>query len=1326
MRRYTLFLLLLCMHCIARGQTGFDYRYWYDNDYSTMRQGHSATGKWQVDAEMDGLSESLHAIHLQVVDSKGVESAPVTRFFLKTRDISVKQGYYWFDGDRSAQQLSGQVQGVFTIDVAKLTEGFHTFYYQVVGKDGSLSAIVSRSFYKVVVPEAARYRCWVDDDPTTMTTGKYTGAPVLVDISQISEGYHIMRVQIEDVTPSAVVSRPFVKIPQTEGVEYLKCLCVVDDKLYKEENVSSAGGVINWNFDVSSLPQGFHRMQIQVITPSGAATSTYDAYFLRTTTDEEMADMKCVYAIDGSEFYTEAGTLGNGTYHFDLDVSALDDGLHRISYMLSNGLGVSTKAQVQFFMKTPLGGNGITEYWYWLNDQADTNAKKVTLPERKDPFSLITLLPVESLPIRSSLFEFRVEQEKPVVYAKNDFHIRFYDVAGRFVDGTEQFVDYQTKQEVKDITPINNGDHKTVQTPGKDEIHWFKFYAEEGDTVTFRTDQAATLQVFSPEGKEIYSAQGSTSVKYGGCHTWQDGTYYVALHDVTGSRPNTSLDFTHLAKYDVVSYDIAAVGNGGCSTITFKGNGFRDLYAVDFVNEANDSIHAFSIGHESDGTTSVTTDFTDVITGKYTALFHFTKGKKYVYDAITVENAVPIELATEVTFPRSFGHVVTYTCKITNSGNMTAYAVPVYTWLKSKTLNGIYHIDYDGLDLAGIFDGVVTDSLTESEIAELRARSEALGDDHHFLKFWAEDEDNPGDSVFVRSNYFFTNIAPNETKVLRLTISTREVDTYAYFTVPEDWPSYQVAQVEGVAGARARFRAPSKKDKYCCIRSKMECVASLVADGASIANTILQYAPDVSTQVIAAATDCVAGAANKIISTAGTVMCDDNSVEKNFWDKVNAALDGTSTVGTLSSCLSQLLPWKKVKAILDGIGNVAGGTSMAFGLGVDMANCAIAFTSKVPGCPPPPPGGGNSGGGQSHDPNEIFGYLSDAGSHFMTDSIEKVSYRIEFENDTAFATRSAMVVEIRDTLNRQQFDLSSYAPTGIKIGEKVEYLDGESNFVRTIDMRPEINGLVEVAGSYDATKGIMDWKFTSLDPMTMEPTNDPMQGFLPVNYNGNGTGEVTYDIVLRQPLAEETEVKNRASILFDINEPILTPTWTNIIDATAPESRVTDVNLLNDSTAAVSIEASDELSGPWRYDVYVQYGAGSSWWKAAENIPVDSVAEVRIYDGIDHGFYVVATDSAGNVERKEAEREYSLRLSDRIRGDVNGDGQVGIADIVAVTSYMAQTDESITLKDADVNGDGQVGIADIIAVTDIMAGTTNARARDKNSYKTYFIRNRKQ
>ena len=1282
--------MLLCMHCIARGQTGLDYRYWFDNDYSTVRQGHSATGKWQVDAEMDGLSESLHAIHLQVVDSKGVESAPVTRFFLKTRDTSVKQGYYWFDGDRTAQQLLGQVQGVFTIDVAKLAEGFHTFYYQVVGKDGSLSAIVSRSFYKVVIPEAARYRCWVDDDPTTMTTGKYTGAPVLVDISQISEGYHIMRVQIEEVTPSAVVSRPFVKIPQTEGVEYLKCLCVVDDKLYKEENVSSTGGVIGWNFDVSSLPQGFHRMQIQVITPSGAATSTYDAYFLRTTTTEEMADMKCVYAIDGNEFDTEAGSMSNGAFHCDLDVAHLSDGLHRLSYKLSNGKGVETKVQTHFFIKTPVGGNGIAQYRYWLNDQPDSIARTVTLPGRQDPFKLITLLPVESQPLRSSLFEFRVEQEQPVVYAKNDFHVRFYDAAGRFTDAVKQYVDESVREVVADITPIYNGDRKTKAVPEDNGIHWFKFYAEEGDTVTFRTDQAATLQVFNPEGKEVYSAQGSTSVAYGGCHTWTDGTYYVALHDVTGSKPNISLDFTHLAKYDVVSYDIAVVGNGGCSTITFKGNGFRDLYAVDFINAANDSIHAFSIGHESDGTTSVTADFTDASTGKYTALFHFTEGKKYVYDAVTVEDAVPIELATEVTFPRSFGHVVTYTCKITNNGNMTAYAVPVYTWLKSKTLNGITHIEYEGLDLRGFYDEIETDTLSTEEIVALSSESAKLGHDHYFYKLRTEDEDNPGDSVFVRANYFFANIAPYETKILHLTLTMRETDAFAYFTVPEEWPSYGSYE-ESPAGSRLKMRHASEKSNnwYCCYRERIECAANitmLVLDAATLVNPELGVA------------DCALGWANQRLTAAGDTYCGKNDVEGDFIKRVNALTKTASAASVLAGCAGHAIGSNVINAFLH--------PSVAI-------NCITAFFQKIPGCPPDPPGGGGAQGGKSHDPNDIYGYLAESGSKFMSDEVEKVNYRIEFENDTAFATRSAMVVEIRDTLDSRLFDLSSYTPTSIKIGEKVEYLDGEPNFVKTIDMRPEINGLVTVEGKYDAQKGIMTWLFTSIDPMTMEPTNDPMDGFLPVNTDGNGIGEVAYDINLKQKMAEGTEIPNRASIVFDINEPILTPTWTNIVDATAPTSRVESTSIEKIDTVTLHLAGEDARSGVWRYTVYVQDGVSAPWREVG-------VTDTCVYDfafekGIDYGFCVLATDSAGNVEQKELVREATLRSF--IPGDANGDEVVDTKDAILVIGYyLGQEGVYLNASAADIVEDGVIDTKDAIAIINQYLNTS-AGVKQKTNRK---------
>ena len=58
-------------------------------------------------------------------------------------------------------------------------------------------------------------------------------------------------------------------------------------------------------------------------------------------------------------------------------------------------------------------------------------------------------------------------------------------------------------------------------------------------------------------------------------------------------------------------------------------------------------------------------------------------------------------------------------------------------------------------------------------------------------------------------------------------------------------------------------------------------------------------------------------------------------------------------------------------------------------------------------------------------------------------------------------------------------------------------------------------------------------------------------------------------------------------------------------------------------------------------------------------------------------------------------------------GDVNGDGQVGIGDIVAITNVMAFTEtDSAVYERADVNGDGDVGIGDIVAITNIMAGKT--------------------
>ncbi len=118
-----------------------------------------------------------------------------------------------------------------------------------------------------------------------------------------------------------------------------------------------------------------------------------------------------------------------------------------------------------------------------------------------------------------------------------------------------------------------------------------------------------------------------------------------------------------------------------------------------------------------------------------------------------------------------------------------------------------------------------------------------------------------------------------------------------------------------------------------------------------------------------------------------------------------------------------------------------------------------------------------------------------------------------------------------------------------------------------------------------------------------------------------------------------------------------------------------------------------------------------------------SAAEIRVKVGstVAAGSYPVVlknveiTTAGGlKVERLKTVTT-TLVVDGSVRGDVNGDGEVGIGDIVAVTNVMAgiTTDAAIVGR-ADVNVDGEVGIGDIVAITNIMAGTSPAREHRAN------------
>lgn len=1293
MRKYLLFALLLCIQWSAHGQTTYDYRYWFDMNEGNQHTGTSSTGSWNIEADLSGLDCSLHAIHIQVKDTSGVWSAPKTRYFVKMPDRTLAGGNYWFDNDFLSRQPLATVNGKFDVDVSSMSETLHYIHFQANDAAGYVSSPFTSLFMKLPVEKSLSYRYWIDNDQATMKSGKLTGESMMFDVSDLTDGFHVITLQVDGNGGSSIpANRMFIKIPQTEGVSELTCMCTIDGKVYKQEKVASSGGVVDWSLDVSPLSQGLHRIQVQVFTPSGAATDIYDSFFFRTTMDGELQNMNLVYSIDGGEHKSIKGSYNNGMFHFDMDVASIEDGLHNMTYMLASETGTSTKVNSAFFMKTPVGGPGIISYKYWLNDYED-ETRYVKLEERKNPFDLITLLPVDTCPIRSSCFHFEIQDDgTPMVYAKNDIHFQFYDVSNRVAEAHKQYVDYNVGETITDFTLLESG-KCNIEKPGENEVRWFKIEVCEGDTIAFRSDQATSIQVFSPTGKEIYSVSGYESTNWSGCHTWEDGVHYVAVHDVQGIQTNVTLEYMHMDKHDVVDQDVKVVGNGGCSTITFKGNGFRDLYAVDFVNSNGDTIKCNYIDYTSDAIVSSIVDFYSATNGTYDAIFHFTDEDKFVDNCILVEEAKEILLKSKVVYPSIYIRNTnsTYTLNIENNGNMTAYRVPIYIYIATRTESGVSKISLNGLNLPKLLDGLDRDSISN----EWLEYENEIGEGHYFQTLNGYDEDFK-DSATIRSAYFFVDIAPQSSKIIELSLQGNEM-LNVWFTLPEYVNAMTPKEVVSQAKTRLSQRKASVKEHYCCIRERVECIGGIIGDAVGFANSIASLTPIPHAKAIAIA-DCAVGTINTIISASGEVACGENNVEETFYDKLKKIKDGISISGTIVGCFEKFLKGSNLLKVGD-LASVVGNSTHA----MTWADCAIAFSKKKPNCPPNPPLGGSSVPVNSFDPNDIKGYVAQSGSKAVKKDQKELYYTIEFENDTAFATASAQNVYLTDTLDGSYLDLESFAPTGLKIGDKKVELDGKPNFVTTVDMRPSINAIAQVECNYDSKTGIAKWHFSSLDPMTMEPVENPMDGFLPINNSdGDGMGEVSFNINLKDDFEDGTEIKNRASIVFDYNDAIITPTWTNIIDATAPISRAADIEHSSDSTAVLSIEATDELSGMWRYDVYVQYGSGA-WFLAAENVPADTTATVKIYEGIDHGFYVVATDSAGNVEQKEPMRELSYNLTSVVKGDVNGDGRISIVDITMVTNaVLKKEDENFNAEAADMNLDGRVSIVDATMITNII------------------------
>ncbi|MBM0124995.1 DUF7619 domain-containing protein [Pimelobacter simplex] len=263
----------------------------------------------------------------------------------------------------------------------------------------------------------------------------------------------------------------------------------------------------------------------------------------------------------------------------------------------------------------------------------------------------------------------------------------------------------------------------------------------------------------------------------------------------------------------------------------------------------------------------------------------------------------------------------------------------------------------------------------------------------------------------------------------------------------------------------------------------------------------------------------------------------------------------------------------------------------------------------------------------SLDPNEIVGPTGGGDDRAIRgEGLQR--YGVYFEN-SADASAPAQEVRIENQLDPTKYDLSTLRFAGVRFGAHTYTPPSDS---KDLDHRFDLenaDGLqVDITASV-TPQGLVTWHLATVDPFTDTLPEDPFKGFLPPNDDGTeGQGVVFYDVALKSPV-NATTISNSARIVFDLNDPIVTNTWSNLIDRDAPTAWATSPTTSTSATFGVSWTGSDATSGVASTDILVSVdGAPYQVWKS------ESSAGTASYPGaIGHtyAFTAVARDFAGNT-----------------------------------------------------------------------------------------------
>jgi len=148
----------------------------------------------------------------------------------------------------------------------------------------------------------------------------------------------------------------------------------------------------------------------------------------------------------------------------------------------------------------------------------------------------------------------------------------------------------------------------------------------------------------------------------------------------------------------------------------------------------------------------------------------------------------------------------------------------------------------------------------------------------------------------------------------------------------------------------------------------------------------------------------------------------------------------------------------------------------------------------------------------------------------------------------------------------------------------------------------------------------------------MDLEEDPFIGFLPPNNSSpQGEGFVSFSVGLKKELATNAEIRNKASIVFDTNKPIITNDYLNTLDLDAPQSHVFPLKETLENHFLLEWTGSDIGSGVQHYTIYVLENDTLLYPWIRNTTALSAPFEVG-ETGSTYKFYSIATDNVSLIE----------------------------------------------------------------------------------------------